>query len=170
MNILNMEMMTIVVLMAVYDDLIRYKISNKIIAVGIVMAGIYLGIHLVLGIWIDRGLLLSIDSLIKNSLYGMSIGFLGMFIMYMLGATGAGDVKLMGVIGLIGGVRFVRDVLLYSLISGGVLGIWGMKLHSCDKIDRYGKKMHRMHYSLAIAVGVAAAFIKNMLTGGGLCE
>ena len=96
MNIITMELITIIVLMAVYDDLLRYKISNKIIAFGIMITAIYFGIYLFYGIVIKKDFLLSIDIWIKDSILGFLVGFFGMFIMYVFKAVGAGDVKLMG--------------------------------------------------------------------------
>ena len=68
MNIITMELITIIVLMAVYDDLLRYKISNKIIAFGIMITAIYFGIYLFYGIVIKKDFLLSIDIWIKDSI------------------------------------------------------------------------------------------------------
>lgn len=160
MNIITMELLAIIVLMAVYDDLLRYKISNKIIAFGVMMTAIFFGIYFLWGIVVNKGILLSIDLLIKDSILGLFAGFFGMFIMYVFKAVGAGDVKLMGVIGLLGGIELVKYVLLYSLISGGILGILGMLLKRCDKIGKYGIRVHIMHYSLAIAIGVALGMLK----------
>ncbi len=160
MNIITMELITIIVLMAVYDDLLRYKISNKIIAFGIMITAIYFGIYLFYGIVIKKDFLLSIDIWIKDSILGFLAGFFGMFILYVFGAVGAGDVKLMGVIGLLGGIELVKYVLLYSLISGGILGILGMVLKRCENMSKYGMNVHIMHYSLAIAAGVVLGMLK----------
>lgn len=160
MNIITMELLTIIVLIAVYDDLLRYKISNKIIAFGVIITAIFFGIYLLWGIVINKEILLSIDRLIKDSILGLLVGFFGMFVMYVFKAVGAGDVKLMGVIGLLGGIELVKYVLLYSLIAGGILGILGMLLKQCDNIGKYGMRVHVMHYSLAIAAGVALGMLK----------
>lgn len=155
-----MVFLTIIVLMAVYDDLLRYKISNKIIAFGVLMEGVYVSVYFVLEIIANQRILLWIDVWVKNSILGMLAGFFGMFVMYVLGAVGAGDVKLMGVIGLIGGIKIVKYVLLYSLIAGGILGILGTLSKRCDNVSRYGMRVHIMHYSLAIAVGLAFGMLK----------
>lgn len=160
MNIITMELLTIIVLMAVYDDLLRYKISNKIIAFGVMIAGMYFGLYFLWGIVVNKGILLSIDTLIKDSILGLFTGFFGMFIMYVFKAVGAGDVKLMGVIGLLGGIELVKYVLLYSLILGGILGILGILLRRCDNVEKYGMSVHIMHYSLAIAAGLALGMLK----------
>ncbi len=54
MNIITMQLLTIIVLIAVYDDLLRYKISNKIIAFGVMIAVIYLGLYLLWGIVVNK--------------------------------------------------------------------------------------------------------------------
>lgn len=160
MNIITMELLTIIVLIAVYDDLLRYKISNKIIAFGVLVTAIFFGIYLLWGIVVNKEILLCVDILIKDSILGLLAGFGGMFFMYVLKAVGAGDVKLMGVIGLLGGIELVKYVLLYSLIAGGILGILGIVLKRCDNIGKYGMRVHIMHYSLAIAVGLALGMLK----------
>lgn len=52
--------------------------------------------------------------------------FLGLLLMspgYLLGATGAGDVKLMGAVGAIMGPALVVSAFLFTAIAGGVLAI-----------------------------------------------
>jgi prepilin peptidase CpaA len=52
--------------------------------------------------------------------------FLGLIVMmpgYMLGATGAGDVKLMAAIGAILGPALVMSAFLFTAVSGGVLAL-----------------------------------------------
>ncbi len=57
------------------------------------------------------------------SLAGFVLGLLVMMPGYALGATGAGDVKLMGAVGAILGVGLVIPAFLYTAIAGGVLAI-----------------------------------------------
>ena len=54
---------------------------------------------------------------------GMAIGFLLMLPGYMLGATGAGDVKLMAAVGAIVGPTLVVSAFLFTAIAGGVLAL-----------------------------------------------
>jgi prepilin peptidase CpaA len=52
--------------------------------------------------------------------------FLGLVLMmpgYLLGATGAGDVKLMGAVGAIVGPALVVSAFLFTAIAGGVLAV-----------------------------------------------
>lgn len=56
-----------------------------------------------------------------QSLSGLLLGMLLMLPGYLLGATGAGDVKLLAAAGTILGVRLVPVAFLYTLLAGGVL-------------------------------------------------
>jgi prepilin peptidase CpaA len=55
------------------------------------------------------------------SLGGFALGLAVMLPGHLVGATGAGDVKLMAAAGTILGVRLVPVAFLYTLIAGGVL-------------------------------------------------
>ena len=57
------------------------------------------------------------------SLAGLVVGFLLMLPGYALGATGAGDVKLMAAVGAIIGPALVLSAFLCTALSGGVLAI-----------------------------------------------
>lgn len=57
------------------------------------------------------------------SLAGLIIGFLLMMPGYMLGATGAGDVKLMAAVGAIVGPALVISAFLFTAIAGGIVAI-----------------------------------------------
>jgi prepilin peptidase CpaA len=54
---------------------------------------------------------------------GFVLGMLLMMPGYLLGATGAGDVKLMGAIGAIVGPAVVVSAFLFTAIAGGVLAL-----------------------------------------------
>jgi prepilin peptidase CpaA len=58
---------------------------------------------------------------LAGSLAGFALGLVLMLPGHLLGATGAGDVKLMAAAGTILGVRLVPVAFLYTLIAGGVL-------------------------------------------------
>lgn len=64
-------------------------------------------------------------NLILNSLLGFIVGIALLFIPYLLGAMGAGDVKLLGAIGSLIGFKDVTLVFIYSTLCGLFLGlIW----------------------------------------------
>jgi prepilin peptidase CpaA len=54
---------------------------------------------------------------------GFALGLLLMMPGYLLGATGAGDVKLMGAVGAIVGPALVVSAFLFTAIAGGVLAL-----------------------------------------------
>ena len=75
---------------------------------------------------IGFGLLFNVlqgPSQLADGLIGFLCGAAIMFVPFAMGWLGAGDVKLMAVIGLMLGVGPVLDVLLYSAMSGGVLAL-----------------------------------------------
>ena len=54
---------------------------------------------------------------------GLAIGFAVMLPGHVLGATGAGDVKLMAAVGAIVGPGVVVNAFLFSAVAGGVLAV-----------------------------------------------
>ncbi|MDQ0170416.1 A24 family peptidase [Paenibacillus tundrae] len=57
------------------------------------------------------------------SITGFAVCFAIMFLMYALGAVGAGDVKLFGGIGAWTGLMFGIHVLVYSILYAGAIGL-----------------------------------------------
>ena len=60
---------------------------------------------------------------ILNCIFGFIVGMGLLFIPYLMGGMGAGDVKLLGAIGSIVGFKGVILVFLYSSISGMLMGL-----------------------------------------------
>lgn len=58
---------------------------------------------------------------LTNSLLGAVIGFLLLLLPYLMGGMGAGDVKLLTVIGAFGGSQFVITSFLCGAIIGGII-------------------------------------------------
>lgn len=58
---------------------------------------------------------------IKRSLLGAAIGFVLLLLPYLMGGMGAGDVKLLTVIGAFGGASFVVSSFLYGAIIGALI-------------------------------------------------
>lgn len=61
---------------------------------------------------------------VAASFTGFFLGLLLMMPGYMLGATGAGDVKLMGAVGAVMGPALVVSAFLFTAIAGGVLAVF----------------------------------------------
>ena len=60
---------------------------------------------------------------LQVSLSGMSVGFLIVLLVYLIGGVRAGDVKLFAGIGSIMGVLFVVNTIIYSLMCGALIGM-----------------------------------------------
>ncbi len=54
---------------------------------------------------------------------GAGAGFAVLFLLYILGAVGAGDVKLFAGIGAWTGILFTAQTLLYSILFAGAIGL-----------------------------------------------
>lgn len=57
------------------------------------------------------------------SIIGACTGFLIVLVLYLLGALGAGDVKLFAAIGAMMGCMFVLQTLIYSILCAGIIGL-----------------------------------------------
>ncbi|MDF2667763.1 MAG: peptidase a24a prepilin type iv [Paenibacillus sp.] len=58
-----------------------------------------------------------------DSAAGLLLGFALMFGLYMIGAVGAGDVKLFGAIGALTGAQFVVYSMMNSIVCAGIVGL-----------------------------------------------
>jgi prepilin peptidase CpaA len=91
-------------------DLSRRRIPN-VLSVGLAAAGIGLAASGVSGVSLSA------------SLAGLVVAFALMLPGHILGATGAGDVKLFAACGAVLGVGQVLNAFLYVAIAGGVLAV-----------------------------------------------
>lgn len=60
---------------------------------------------------------------LSNALAGLGLGLALLLPMYLLGTMGAGDVKLMGMVGAFLGLHDTLGAVLLTLMAGGVLGL-----------------------------------------------
>ncbi len=80
------------------------------------------------------------------SLGGCALAFVLMFMLHLLGAMGAGDVKLFAAIGAVTGAPLVLPTFVVVILTGGVLAV--------VSIIRAGVVMTTMHRVLQILVGL----------------
>ena len=80
------------------------------------------------------------------SLGGCALAFALMFMLHLLGAMGAGDVKLFAAIGAVTGAPLVLPTFVVVILTGGVLAV--------VSIIRAGVVMTTMHRVLQILVGL----------------
>jgi prepilin peptidase CpaA len=103
-------LLIILLFICVITDLRERKIYNKVLLPFLIIS---ISFHLILD-----GL-----SGLTTSLVGTMVGFLILIIPYFMGGMGAGDVKLLAVVGTIKGMNFVLVTALYMGIIGGIIGL-----------------------------------------------
>lgn len=102
----------VLLVMASLSDYHTYKIPNWLTAGGIAFALIY---NSAVPFYRDHGFLWALG--------GMMIGFLIMLPCYALRIMGAGDVKLMAMIGAFLGVTDTVHAVVYSFVAGGIAAL-----------------------------------------------
>lgn len=96
---------------AAITDWREHRIYNKLLAPAFLVA---LALQIYFKTWTG----------LKESLIGALIGFLILLIPYFMGGMGAGDVKLLTVIGAFEGARFVVISFLFGAIIGGIISAY----------------------------------------------
>lgn len=99
-----------ILLICVITDIRSRKIYNKVTYPALLFALIY---HTAIGGW--EGL--------SHSLVGLLVGGGLLLIPYFLGGMGAGDVKLLALIGAMKGGLFIFQAFLYIAIVGGLIAL-----------------------------------------------
>ena len=118
----------VILIIASIKDILSFKIPNWLTYPGLVFGISYFSI--------TKGY----DGF-SFSLGGAMTGFALLIIPYMIGGTGAGDVKLMGAIGSFLGPKGVFLVFMLSCILGGVYALFFLASKNLliDTYKRYGK-------------------------------
>lgn len=144
---------------ALVDDVHRYRISNYIIVAGGVLQVIMLVGDMLLGrAW-------------GTYLLGAVVSFALMYVIHLLGGVGAGDVKLLGVVG--GFIGMVPGILLTvgALCVGAVIGILSIIRHRYQSTElalpgQIRMRAHGFHYTIAVVI--AQVIITFYYKGGGV--
>jgi len=116
------------------------------------------------------------------SALGTAVGFGVLFVLFVLGAMGGGDVKLMAAIGAIKAYPFVVSSFAYSFLVGGFIAIavliWKQKFwRTMHGLLRWGlgkflpfpsepldtRKMERVPFGIAIVIGTIWAEVMRLL-------
>ncbi len=152
--------------MAVVTDLQNFQISNRLIVSGFL-----------------TGLLLQIVELgvmgIGVFLINVSIPIILLYLLFLMHALGAGDIKLFSVIGGIWGFQVLCRTIVISFLVGAVISackllyyqnlisrLWVFKEYVCQvlytgKLLEYPivsqEKQHVIHFSISILIGYAIA-------------
>ncbi len=133
-------------ILIIYHDLTRNMIPNYITYAGILL-----------------GLLLLV--FFRRADYSSYLwGFLGggglFYALYLLGWLGGGDVKLIAMIGLLAGMRFLIESLFYITLAGGVIAFLYMIALLCQ---RKNIREAKIPYGTAIVVGVYISFFMDIV-------
>ncbi|TFB19643.1 prepilin peptidase [Filobacillus milosensis] len=99
-----------VLIISLFTDLKHRKIYNKVLFPALIIALLL------------QPMIYGMDG-IKSSILGLLLGFGILLIPYLMGGMGAGDVKLLAVIGAITSPAFVFATAVYMAVLGGVIGL-----------------------------------------------
>ena len=109
-------------LAAVITDTAARKIPNKLVLGGLAVA------------FLCQGLISGGVGLLEAA-KGMGLGFVLFLPLYLLRAMGAGDVKLMAMVGTFTGMHDIIGIVLFTLLAGGVLSLaFALKLKSFHRL------------------------------------
>ncbi|WP_047551902.1 A24 family peptidase [Methylotenera sp. G11] len=109
-GLLALMILSVLLLLATREDMRSHRIPNRL-----VLAGVVLGLAL-------NGLLPGGLGWLA-ALKGLALGLAVLLPIYLLRAMGAGDVKLMGMVGAFLGAGDLIGALIATLIAGGVMAL-----------------------------------------------
>ncbi|MDU0200227.1 A24 family peptidase [Paenibacillus sp. MAH-36] len=82
------------------------------------------------------------------SLIGAGSALMAMFLLYLIGALGAGDVKLFTAIGAMMGFSFVFQLMLYSILCAALIGLVLLLMHK--QMAETGLKLMKWLFSIIV--------------------
>ncbi|PAB58375.1 A24 family peptidase [Anaeromicrobium sediminis] len=165
-------LLVIILIICVVTDIKERKIYNKVIFPSLMIAFL-------------SHILLDGPNSLYSSFTGFLVGFLILLGPYLLGGMGAGDVKLLALIGALKGPSFVFYTSIYMALAGGLMAlimlIFQKRLHATLKSIyyyifslKYGIKLHLLinnddlSNTYPYGTAIAAGAMINLLLGGGL--
>ncbi|MCT4607055.1 MAG: A24 family peptidase [Marinisporobacter sp.] len=142
-------LLIIILSICVITDIRERKIYNKVIFPSLILAFLS---HLFL------------DGPISflSSLIGFFVGFFILLIPYLLGGMGAGDVKLLALIGALKGPTFVFHTSIYMAIVGGLIAL--ILLLFQNRLHTTLKSFYYYLYSLKNGVKLSSMINKDDLS------
>ena len=138
-------LLIILLIICVITDLKERKIYNVVLFPSLLLA------------WIIHALTGGLTGL-TAALLGTAVGLGILFIPYLLGGMGAGDVKLLAVIGGIKGIGFVLWASLYMALAGGIIAIFVL-------LFRKGFLKRTLYYIHSLKHGLHVSLIDGKETG-----
>lgn len=148
-DIISVIIALVLVIVAAVHDLREFRIPNRLIVAGIVVGVSVIVIRAFTGEYIG------------NYILGTLAGLAGMTFLYMIRAVGAGDVKLLAVIGMLTGLEFVLQLMVVSLITGLFTGIVELFLKRTREVNMgsSGIKSHGFHYAVGVLTGYVVVLV-----------
>jgi prepilin peptidase CpaA len=108
-SILSLLVLAVLLTVAVYVELREHRIPNCLTLSGMALGLLIAYLHGTAYFW--------------SSLGGLVIGFGFLFIFYVFGGVGGGDVKLMGAAGALMGADLIKPALFYTAVLGAFLAV-----------------------------------------------
>ena len=138
-------------LIAMLYDILSYKIPNWLAGVSLITGIAYSFVN-----GGKAGLLFSVC--------GVFIPILLLFGLYLLGALGAGDVKLFAAIGAFVQLKIIPVICICFLVAAPI-GILAMFLNKKEKMRLYKFKVRltKMHFAVPVFIGTAVYMIGGIL-------
>jgi prepilin peptidase CpaA len=120
MGLLALTVLMVLLLLAMREDVRSHRIPNKLVLVGVVLG---LGLNGLLpgGLGFNSEVPGGIGWL--SALKGLALGIAVLLPIYLLRAMGAGDVKLMGMVGAFLGAGDLIGAVIATFIAGGVMAL-----------------------------------------------
>ncbi len=131
----------VLVLIATAMDIKYMRISNRLILIG-------------LGIALVRRLFCEGISGVLTGIFQISFPIIILYLLFLIRALGAGDIKLFSVIGGFVNFKVLVWCMIYAFIAAAVFSL-GKVLYSAIKEKE--SKLHKMHFSVAILIGLILA-------------
>jgi hypothetical protein len=147
-DVISAGIALILIVWAVSEDVKAFRIPNRLIIAGYISGVIMLVIRGFSGEYIG------------NYITGTLVGLSEMLIFYIIKAVGAGDVKLFAVLGLLLGKTLITQLLIVSLVTGGITGVVELCIKKTGRVE-VGKshvQMHGFHYAVAILMAYVVVF------------
>ncbi len=176
-NLIEHIILVLLLAIAVGTDVRSHRIPNRLVFIGIPVA---MALHFGL---LASGHLALAGQTWWSPLAGLAAGFSLLLPFYLLRAMGAGDVKLMAMVGAFIGFPAILTATLYTMVAGGVLGLLFMlgrgvaartisnlrfmltslalrvSTGQGGRIEPLQSTAARMPYALAIAIGTGSALL-----------
>lgn len=148
----------VLTIICIFTDIKSYRVSNKCLGIFIVMA---------------IGLMVVDYKDAIGYLLGTIFPLVILWPVYKLKGLGAGDVKMLGVLGAFLGASRIMKIIWISLVAGGIMAAGKiifmgvdmyrlrmnlLEIKSAAKISDVKKEL-RIHYTIAIGIGVIVALM-----------